>query len=60
MHKHNFDQTLKLRSAVVTVNIRSTSLKSNELFSVSKQCIYASLVKKKPTGSEDRSQKRLN
>ena len=29
MHKHNFGQTLKLQSAVVTVNIRSRSLKSN-------------------------------
>ena len=28
MHKHNFGQTLKLQSAVVTVNIRSRSLKS--------------------------------
>ena len=31
--------------AVVTMKIRSRSLKSNLLFSVSKQCIYASLVK---------------
>ena len=43
MHKHNFSQTLKLheQSAVVTVNIRSRSLKSKSL---SKQitctCIY--------------------
>ena len=29
MHKYNFGQTLKLQSAVVTVNIRSRSLKSN-------------------------------
>ena len=45
MHKHNFGQTLKLQSAVVW----SRSLKSNSLFSVSKQiiCIYASLVQKK-------------
>ena len=50
MHKHNFGQTLKLQGAVNTVNIRSRSLKSNSLFSVSKQitCIYASLVQKKP------------
>ena len=49
MHKHNFGQTLKLQSAVGTVNIRSRSLKSNSLFSASKQitCIYASLVQKK-------------
>ena len=50
MHKHNFGQTLKLQSAVVTVNIRSRSLKSNSLFSVTKQikCIYAGLVLEKP------------
>ena len=50
MHKHNFGQTLKLQSAVFTVNIRSMSLKSYSLFSVSKQIsrIYASLVQKKP------------
>ena len=61
MHKHNFCQTLKLQSSVGTVNIRSRSLKSNSLFSASKQitCIYASLVQKK-IGSEDRAQKRLN
>ena len=28
MYKHNFGQTLKLQSVVVTVNIRSMSLKS--------------------------------
>ena len=50
MHKHNFDQTLKVQSAVVTMNIRPRSLKSYSLFSVSKQitCIYASLVQNKP------------
>ena len=55
MNKHNFGQTLKLQSAVVTVNIRSRSLKSNSIFSVCRQitCIYASLVQK-------RAQKRLN
>ena len=49
MHKHNFGQTLKLQSAVVTLHTRSRSLKSNSIFSVSKQitCIYASLVQKK-------------
>ena len=49
MHKQNFGQTLKLQTAVVTVNIRSRLLKSNSLFSVSKQitCIYASQVQKK-------------
>ena len=62
MHKHNFGQTLKLQSAMGTVNIRSRSLKSNSLFSVSKQitCIYASLVQKKTFGSEDTARKRLN
>ena len=62
MHKHNFGHTLKLQRAVVTLNIRSRSLKSNSLFSVSKQitCIYACLVQKKTFGSEERAQKRLN
>ena len=48
-HKHNFGQTLKVQSALVIVNMRSRSLKSNSLFSVFKQitCIYASLVQKK-------------
>ena len=32
MHKHNFGQTLKIQSAVVTLNIRSRSLISNSLF----------------------------
>ena len=53
MHIHNFGQTLN----VVTVNIRSRLLKSNELFSVSKQCKFGA---EKPTGSEDRAQKRVN
>ena len=38
MHKHNFGQTMKLQSTVVTLNVRSLK------FSVFKQCIYASLV----------------
>ena len=46
MHKHNFGQILNLQRAVVTLNIRSRSSKSNKLFSVSKQCIYASLMGK--------------
>ena len=59
MHKHNFGQTFKLQSAVVTVNIRSWSLKSNSLFSVSKQitCIYASLELKKPWFGRQSSEK---
>ena len=32
MHKHNFGQTLKIQSAVVTLNIRSRSSKSYLLF----------------------------
>ena len=62
MYKHDFGQTLKLHSAVVTVNIRSRSLNSNSHFSVSKQItsIYASLVQKKPFGLEERARKRLN
>ena len=47
-HKHNFGQTLKLQSAVVTLNISSRSSKYNKLFSATKQCIYASLVEKTP------------
>ena len=31
MHKHNFGRTLKLQSAVVTLDIRSRSSKSNFL-----------------------------
>ena len=58
-HKHIFGQTLKFLSAVVMVNIRSRSLNLVHS-SVSKQCIYASLVQKKPTGSEDRARKKLN
>ena len=49
-----------LESAVVTLNISSRSSKSNELFSVSKRCSYASLVEKSFTGSEETAQKRLN
>ena len=48
MHKHNFGQTLKIKSAVVTLKTRSMSLQHNLLFSVSKQCNYASLVQKNP------------
>ena len=48
MHKHNFGQKFKLESALVTLNIRSRSSKPNQLFSVSKQCIYAGLVEIHP------------
>ena len=60
MHKHNFGQTLKLQSAVVTVNIRSRSLKSNKVFSVSKQYTYnvCKFGAEKPTDSEDRAQRK--
>ena len=47
MHKHmQFWSNFEITIAVVTVNIRSNSIKSNSLFSVSKQitCIYASLA----------------
>ena len=40
MHKHTFRQTLKLQIAVVNVNIRSMSLKSNSLFFVQTNYIY--------------------
>ena len=60
MHKHNFGQTLKLQSAVVTVNIRSWILKI--LFTLF--CLQTMYLCKfggeNPTGSEDRAQKRLN
>ena len=61
-YTHIFGQTLKLQSAVVTVNIRSRSLKSNSLFSVSKQitCIYASLMQKKNLWFRRQSSERLN
>ena len=48
MPKHLLGQTLKLQIAKVTVNIRPRSIQSNELFSVSKQCIHASFVQKTP------------
>ena len=47
MHIHNFGQTLKLQSAVVTLNIRRRSSKSN-LLPPFQQCLYASLVEKDP------------
>ena len=59
MHKHNFGQTLKLQSAVVTVNIRSRPLKSNYFLSKNNVSMQV-WCKKNPTGSEDRAQKRLN
>ena len=56
MHKHNFGQTLELRNAVVTVNIRSRSLKSNSLFfclqtNYMYQCKFGA---EKTFGSEDK------
>ena len=54
MHKHNFGQNLILQSAVVTLNIRSRSSKSNY------QTMYMYLCKfggNPSTDSEDRSQK---
>ena len=59
MHKHDFGQTLKKQSAVVTLSIRSRSLKSNYLFSVSKQCISASLLEKNPLVKRTEPRKRL-
>ena len=63
MYKHDFGQTLTLQSAVVTVNIRSRSLKSNSHFSVSNKFQESMQVwcrKKHTFGLEDRAQKRLN
>ena len=55
MHIHKFGQTLKLKSYVVTVKTRSSSL---NLFSVSKQYIYASLVQKYPHWFRRQSQEK--
>ena len=55
MHKHNFGQTLKIQSAVVTLNIRSRSLTLFYLQTMF-QCKFG---EEKITGSEDRAQKRL-
>ena len=41
MHTQNFGQTLKLQSAVETLNITPKSSKFNLLFLVSKQCIVS-------------------
>ena len=46
MHKHNFGQLLKLQSAVVTMDIRSRSLNSNSLFSVSKSLVQKTALRK--------------
>ena len=48
MRKRNFGQNLIFFSAAVALKIRSRSPKFNQLFSPSKQCIYASLVKIHP------------
>ena len=61
MQKHNFCKTLKLQNAVVTVNRRSRSLKSNSLFSVSKQLHVSMQVWcRKNLWFRRRAQKRLN
>ena len=56
MQQHNFGQTLKIQSAVATLNIRSRSSNLVNSF-VCKQCINASLVQKTFTVSEDSSEK---
>ena len=43
MHKHNFGQTLKLQSAVVTVNITSRSLQSYSLFFLSTNKLHVAM-----------------
>ena len=62
MLKRNFGQTLKLQSAVVTVNIRSKSLKYNYVTLFCLQIMYLCKfgAEKKPTGLEDRAKKRLD
>ena len=60
MHKHNVGQILKLQSAVVTMNRRSMSLKSNSLFSFFKTMYLCTFGAENPTGLEDRAKKRLN
>ena len=46
-----------LKSAGVTLKIRSTSLKSNQLFPSAQQCIYASFGQNPSSISEDNAQK---
>ena len=52
MHKHNFGQTLKLQKCCGYLEYEVNVIKSNSLFYVSKQSIYASLAKKTPQSSE--------
>ena len=61
MHKHNFGQTLKLQSAVVTVIIRSRSLNLIDSF-LSPNKLHVSMpvwCRKKPL-VQKRAQKRLD
>ena len=58
---HNFGQTLKLQSAVVTVNIRSRSLNLiNSFMSPNNTMYLCKFGAEKPTGFKHRAQKRLN
>ena len=57
-HKNNVGQTLKLQSALVSVNIRS--LKSNITLFCLRTMYLCKFGAENPTGSEDRAQKRLN
>ena len=59
-HKHIFGQTLKLQSAVVTLNISSRSSKYNKLFSASKTMYLCKFGGENTTDSEDKAHKRLN
>ena len=56
MHKHNFGQTLKLQSAVATIDIRSRSSIHSFLTPSMFLCKFGG---ENPTGSEARAQKRL-
>ena len=59
MRQYNFSQTLKLQSAVVTLNIRSMSLNLIHSF-LSTNKLHVTMQVENPFGSEDRAQKRLN
>ena len=59
MHKHNFGQTLKIQSAVVTLNAYGQGHR-NLIYSFCLQTMYqCKFGVVKFTGSEDKTQKRL-
>ena len=60
IHKHNFGQALKVQSDVVTVKIRSMSLKSNKLFFRLQTMYLCKFGAETQPGLENRTQNRLN